>query len=193
MKKLFIFLLIAIPLILYAQGFNSAHSPERNWFSYKNTSNFNQNRTNNNYIDQNSYVGLQNSMKFSGIGGYGNSVSSAGDLNNDGYDDLIVGFSGFGLSKVFIYFGGSIIDTVADLYLTGIRPTFGGSVSSAGDVNNDGYDDVIIGESGKAYIFYGGSPMDNIADVIFTGESSNYANSVSSAGDIKIYISKHFH
>ena len=56
---------------------------------------------------------------------------------------------------------------------------FGFSVSSAGDVNSDGFSDVIVGapdhdpagltDAGRAYIFFGGTAMDSIADVILDG------------------------
>ena len=51
---------------------------------------------------------------------------------------------------------------------------FGKSVSTAGDVNGDGYSDVIVGANaystliGRAYIYFGGVSMDNVADVIMT-------------------------
>ncbi|MBK7253098.1 MAG: FG-GAP repeat protein [Ignavibacteria bacterium] len=60
----------------------------------------------------------------------------------------------------------------------GAGDNFGYSVSSAGDVNGDGYSDVIVGaygyssSTGRAYIFYGGLIMNTVADVTMTGESA---------------------
>ncbi len=122
---------------------------------------------------------------------FGYSVSDAGDVNNDGYDDLIVGSYGYDVRKgrAQIYFGGSSVDTTADVTLTGNSKNnyFGISVSSAGDVNGDGYDDVIVGEyfSNRARIYFGGSTMDATADVTLTGDANTYFGiSVSSAGDV---------
>ncbi|MEE9429567.1 MAG: integrin alpha, partial [Melioribacteraceae bacterium] len=136
---------------------------------------------------------------------YGRSVSSAGDVNGDGYDDLIIGapFYDDGVNTIagraYIYFGGNIINNMPDVTLTGeaVDDRFGFSVSSAGDVNGDGYSDVIVGAyvnnnfTGKSYIFFGGSTISgNInassADVTMTGEatSNRFGWSVSSAGDV---------
>jgi hypothetical protein len=73
--------------------------------------------------------------------------------------------------SVFIFFGGPAMDNNPDVNLTGTAAYngFGDAISSAGDVNNDGYDDVIVGvpynysdARGCANIFFGGSPMDNV-------------------------------
>ncbi|MBK8381484.1 MAG: FG-GAP repeat protein [Ignavibacteria bacterium] len=117
---------------------------------------------------------------------FGSSVSSAGDVNGDGYSDVIVGAilndaGGTGAGRAYIYFGGSSMNNVADLIMTGEAGSdqFGVSVSSAGDVNGDGYSDVIVGangndaggsNAGRAYIYFGGSAMNNVADVIMTGQ-----------------------
>jgi hypothetical protein len=67
-----------------------------------------------------------------------------------------------------------------EVTLTGDANTdFGFSVSSAGNVNQDSYDDVIIGapgyneKNGSAYLFYGASSMDNIPDVKIIGENTS--------------------
>ncbi len=92
----------------------------------------------------------------------GYSVSGACDVNNDGYDDVIVGAYGFNSStgRVYIFYGGGTMDNTADVTMTGegINNFFGYSVSGAGDVNNDGNDEVIVGAysypvNGKAYIY----------------------------------------
>lgn len=121
---------------------------------------------------------------------FGTSVSSAGDVNGDGYSDIVIG--SYNTNTSYIYYGGSIIDNVSDVVMTGAEiGYFGVSVAGAGDVNRDGYSDVIIGDdiqdnpTGKAYIFYGGIDMNNTADVTMTGETgSGFGSSVSSAGDL---------
>ena len=127
---------------------------------------------------------------------FGMSVSSAGDVNGDGYDDIIVSAPEYssGTGRAYIFYGGQFMNTIADVTLTGETTFnyFGRSVSSAGDVNGDGYSDVIVGangyssKTGRAYIYFGGAVMNNIADVIMTGEATLnfFGNSLSSAGDV---------
>ena len=155
------------------------------------------------------------------------SVSSAGDVNGDGYDDLIIGATGadqneaLNAGETYVVYGGasapgtkgvlplSALDGTNGFTLTGIDPddVSGASVSSAGDVNGDGYDDLIIGarradpngsRSGETYVVYGGSSApgtDGVLDLsaldgtsgftlngIDPGDVSGY--SVSSAGDV---------
>lgn len=134
----------------------------------------------------------------------GSSLSSAGDVNGDGYDDIIVGAlgatNGQSLEGIaYVYHGKSSgLNSVAAWTMESNQATayLGRSVSSAGDVNNDGFDDVIIGASsydnghtdeGKAFVFYGSS-SGLYKSHAWTSESTNtsafYGWSVSSAGDV---------
>ena len=133
---------------------------------------------------------------------FGYSVSTAGDVNGDGYSDVIVGAmimmpEELKQDRAYIYFGGSRMNNIADIILTGAAASdrFGTSVSTAGDVNGDGYTDVIVGaydndaggtDAGRAYIYFGGASMNNIADVILTGAAAGdfFGGSVSTAGDV---------
>ena len=111
----------------------------------------------------------------------GRSVSNAGDVNGDGFDDLIIGAllagpndKDFGSSYVVF---GKASGFSASLNLSSLNGTTGfridgvadydrsrTSVSSAGDVNGDGFDDLIIGaselnpngnDSGSSYVVFG--------------------------------------
>ena len=113
----------------------------------------------------------------------GFSVSCAGDINDDGIDDLIIGAPGASphgaeTGSAFVLFGGpNVSGGFTSIFLSGLNgrngfringeqagDRFGHSVSAAGDVNNDGVDDVIIGapkadtkgvDSGNSYIIFG--------------------------------------
>ena len=108
----------------------------------------------------------------------GSSVSSAGDFNGDGYDDLIIGAryadpNGYASGSTYVVFGKergfsrtidlSELDGSDGFRIDGENrgDRSGHSVSSAGDINNDGYDDIIIGAprtdegAGYSYVIYG--------------------------------------
>ncbi len=125
---------------------------------------------------------------------FGESVINAGDVNKDGYDDILVSAPGYDTNKgrCYLYYGGAAMDNVADKVFTGgnTGDYFGCSIS-AGDFNNDGYSDLLIGAdnknlTGAAYLYLGGNDMDVISDVVFTGENSSdkFGYSVALTGDL---------
>jgi hypothetical protein len=140
---------------------------------------------------------------------FGQSVANAGDVNGDGFSDIIVGASGFDSGQpnsgaAYIYYGalqGINVNTVTKIeHVTGSR-LLGYSVAGAGDVNGDGYADVIIGDMGYfvtwdpqkgliegAALVYYGSPQGinlNTFSVIKNNETaSSFGWVVSRAGDV---------
>jgi Ca2+-binding RTX toxin-like protein len=168
-----------------------------------------------------------NGFALNGIGMYylsGRSVSSAGDVNGDGIDDLIIGAegaspNGFSSGQSYVVFGSksawsaslnlSSLDGSNGFAINGIaeRDDSGWSVSSAGDVNGDGIDDLIIGapyaitangssREGQSYVVFGSNSGFGASLNLSTLNGSNgfalngigagdrSGSSVSSAGDV---------
>jgi hypothetical protein len=122
----------------------------------------------------------------------GISVSSAGDINVDGFDDVIVGAptadpNGDGSGASYVVFGSdqawaasinlSSLDGTNGFVINGVSAgdNSGVSVSAAGDLNKDGFDDLVTGarladpngdKSGASYVVYGGGIGDD--DIIFS-------------------------
>ena len=116
----------------------------------------------------------------------GYSVSGAGDINGDGLDDLIIGARGAGPNggnsgASYLVFGksdGSTVElSLVELGINGFvingaseGDSSGRSVSRAGDVNGDGFDDLIVGadgadsngvsNTGASYVIFGGRGSD---------------------------------
>ncbi len=133
--------------------------------------------------------------------GVGFSVAEAGDVNNDGFGDFIIGAptadeSGADSGAAYVIFGraggvpASVVlppASVTDGFkIKGAAASdlLGTSVSGAGDVNNDGFDDVIVGApgangAGAAYVIFGASTPPLVVSV--TG--LNGANGFKIAGD----------
>lgn len=138
------------------------------------------------YVGESLYGGAVNAY-------FGYALSSAGDVNNDGYDDLVVGAYGAGSGgAIYVYHGSpngletTPATTIDSLALSGDQ--FGYSVSSAGNVNGDEFSDIIVGAPGgdKAYIFHGsvnGISASPARILNGTQSGSRFGVAVSSAGD----------
>jgi FG-GAP repeat protein len=127
---------------------------------------------------------------------FGTAVSGAGDVDHDGFDDVIVGAPwddnagiNSGMARVFSGKTGAILYTFDG---TAADDNFGFTVSGAGDVDADGYADVIVGapyadpngsSSGLAKVFSGRT---GAALYTFKGAaaSDSFGYSVSGAGDV---------
>ena len=101
---------------------------------------------------------LASSADWSASGGqaganFGHSVATAGDVNGDGYSDVVVGAytynNGYATQgRAFLFHGTSTgLQATSSWIATGtaMGDRFGESVATAGDSTGDGYSDVIIG------------------------------------------------
>ena len=138
---------------------------------------------------------------------YGFSVAGAGDVNGDGFSDVVVGAynhdaGGTARGRAYLYLGSlSGLQTTAPWTVSGDEDDafFGYSVATAGDVNRDGFSDLVIGANthdagaslfanrGRAYVYLGSSSGPSTSP-IWTGsgdsDAAAYGTSVGTAGDV---------
>ncbi len=114
--------------------------------------------------------------EYNNLNTFGDFISCGGDLNNDGYDDIICkGCYSWLRDGVICFFGGSPPDTIHDFNFRNFGPGFnrGLGMFISPDVNDDGYDEIVVGSdpigSCDAYIFFGGVEVDTFWDVRLTG------------------------
>lgn len=142
----------------------------------------------------------------------GRAVSAAGDVNGDGVDDLIIGApysedpGGFFVGEVYVLFGDDVNPFSASIDLSTLDgsdgftifgidngDTAGVSVSAAGDVNDDGVDDLLIGAAaarvggtfnvGEAYVVFGSSTGFSASLDISSLDGSDGFAMIGNAGD----------
>ena len=114
----------------------------------------------------------ENNNDYSGF-----SVSAAGDINGDGHADLVIGAvwypSGNHIGRSYVVFGGPGVGKTGELALSSLNGSNGFKLdgennndysgsSAAGDINSDGYNDLVIGANwwdsarGRSYVVFGG-------------------------------------
>lgn len=123
----------------------------------------------------------------SGASTFGHAVAAAGDVDGDGYGDVIVGAPAASRAYVFRGAAGGLAAT-ATWVLTGSADSFGQSVAGAGDVDGDGYADVVIGDpgAGRVLLYRGGTAglgAMPTAAVTLRGDEG-FGATVAGAGDV---------
>lgn len=112
--------------------------------------------------------------------GDGTVVAQVGDVNNDGFDDILVGQPKFNVTgfpsntdagRVLLYYGSSTgFSSVAGWSAngSGAGDQFGYAIAGVGDVNNDGFDDFVVGSP-----YYDGLGVDEGKVTLFLGSNSS--------------------
>ncbi|TPV95226.1 MAG: hypothetical protein B7733_11045 [Myxococcales bacterium FL481] len=123
--------------------------------------------------------------------GFGYAIADAGDVNADGHHDIIVGAPNLEAGHAFVHSGA---DGSRLLALAGeaAGDRFGAAVASAGDVNRDGYADLLVGapgtaqpeaNSGSAYVF-SGKDGSQLRALTATGGGDRFGSATAWVGDL---------
>jgi Ca2+-binding RTX toxin-like protein len=120
---------------------------------------------------------------------FGYNMAAAGDINGDGFEDLLLGTNN---GKAYVIFGrasGSAALELSNLGSAGFliqgdpQTSFGSAVGAAGDVNGDGFDDIVVGAlgdsrgehyAGGAYVIYGKASGFSTIDVATLGDAEGF-------------------
>jgi hypothetical protein len=118
---------------------------------------------------------------------FGRAVASAGDVNGDGFVDLAVAAGGPGSATVVVFLGGAAGPGGAGTSLSpgSVTSGFGATMASAGDVNGDGYGDLLVGGVEHAQVYLGG-PTGIATSAAFTlaGAGGGDASAVQGPADV---------
>ncbi len=161
------------------------------------------------YLYLGSAQGLGQTPAWTGSGNqasefYGVSVTGVGDVDADGYDDMAVGsllYTGDAEEegRVYVYHGRASVPTYAAVWKRSggqAKARFGVCVASAGDINADGYADLAVGadtydgsggvDSGMAQVFCGGPQglTDPCGTIYGQHEGEGLGFAVRGAGDV---------
>ena len=134
---------------------------------------------------------------------FGTAVSNSGDVNGDGFADLLVGAGYFraGVAgevtqsgRAALYLGGASIGASPAVQLSApeVGGGFGRTLGIVGDVNGDGYADWVVAApaldrlTGRAWLYFGGATPDGTPDLTlnFAMPSDAFGTAVAAAGDL---------
>jgi hypothetical protein len=124
---------------------------------------------------------------------FGNSLASGGDLNGDGYADLVVQ-----AERLHVYFGSasgpSARPAVSIANTEGSGSGFGWVLASAGDLNGDGYADLVVGAdgalsfTGRVHVYFGSETGPSVTPSVSItgpdGSASYFGGAIASGGDL---------
>jgi len=129
---------------------------------------------------------------------FGDALANVGDVNGDGNDDLLIGddsalgsFAGSG--GAYLYLGHVAFDDQWDLHFAPpfyVVKDFADSIHGIGDVNGDGFDDLMVVGDDYAtgwetgLVYFGGDPMDTTIDRVVPGDSKDYIGHAGDVGDL---------
>lgn len=112
----------------------------------------------------------------------GVSVAGAGDVDGDGFGDVVIGESSRG--RTHLHFGGAVPGAAGgrEPALLEGQSGFGGRVSAAGDLNRDGFSDLLVSGDGTAKVLFGNDKA--FFDVALDGSIGGGLGDAAGAGDV---------
>jgi len=108
---------------------------------------------------------------------FGALLAPAGDFNGDGFDDVVASARS-GTNRFYVFFGGIAPDSIRDLSLSYPAFEYSPVAVAAGDVNHDGYSDLVVGyrkpfSPGRVFVYFGGPGTDALPDLELTASPSD--------------------
>jgi hypothetical protein len=135
-------------------------------------------------VSQLTAVGNSFGFVIANVAGYGGSIQATrgGDINGDGFSDILIGNGG---TTTFAIYGSAT--SIGQVNLTALQPSNGFKITDSsgsnlyapsvvGDVNGDGYEDMLFNRSTNNYLIFGGPNLTNMTMPTALGTFSNYVS-----------------